>query len=190
MQNENLTLLYDLMRRDLHERGLDEQTICTRVGEAMQQRLFTNITPDRLSVGDVANLSQQSLDLIANRMYNKQNSFKETFVQLFRHVGLFLSKIARILFKSTRHVFRWALKLNVEAKLGLLLLIPPFFGIVWYFLNTGIGAYYGDTDVKTMPVTPIYLGLMAIAGAYLVKGNLTTKEEKDKHKYNMNREIN
>ncbi|MBQ0050103.1 MAG: hypothetical protein KBT12_07730 [Bacteroidales bacterium] len=179
MQNDNLTLLYDLMRRDLRERGLDEQTINNRVGEAMQQRLLAGITPDTLSVGDVSNLSQHSLDLIANKMYNKQKlmGVKDTLLQLLRLAGSYLWKVLRFIYKTVLRVLQWAIRLNAEAKLGLVLLIPPFFGIVWYFLNTGIGAYYGDTEHPTMPVTPIYLGLMAIAGAYLVKGNLTSDDE-------------
>ena len=90
--------------------------------------------------------------------------------------------------------------LNWEAKLGLCLLTPPLIG-TFFFLMTLLGinnSFFKDgsydvgirLDIKknylnpkvsgeinalptgTMPSVPIYLGLMAIAGAYLIKGNL------------------
>ena len=79
--------------------------------------------------------------------------------------------------------------LNSEAKLGILFLIPPIIGVVFFILNlfdAGLG-FEGFPDswnciydyrlgdamsYAATPAIPIYLGLMAIAGAYLVKGNL------------------
>ena len=79
--------------------------------------------------------------------------------------------------------------LNSEAKLGILFLIPPIIGVVFFILNlfdAGLG-FEGFPDswnciydyrlgdamsCAATPAIPIYLGLMAIAGAYLVKGNL------------------
>lgn len=79
--------------------------------------------------------------------------------------------------------------LNIEAKLGILFLIPPIIGVVFFILNlfnarlgfedfpdswNCIYDYHlGDSmSYAATPAIPLYLGLMAIAGAYLVKGNL------------------
>ena len=79
--------------------------------------------------------------------------------------------------------------LNFEAKIGILFLIPPIIGVIYFILNLfnadlgfevfpdswnciydyrlGASMAYAAT-----PAIPIYLGLMAIAGAYLIKGNI------------------
>lgn len=72
--------------------------------------------------------------------------------------------------------------LNWEAKIGLVFLIPPIWG-VFVFIFTQIGEeicwddfyHYGNYTNATS-AKPIYMGLMAIAGAYLIKGNLKKKE--------------
>ena len=81
--------------------------------------------------------------------------------------------------------------LNLDAKIGVLLLIPPIIGVFMFILNMLFGADMGfdsfpeswnclhrDSGIHTTygygatPAMPLYLGLMAIAGAYLIKGNL------------------
>ena len=86
--------------------------------------------------------------------------------------------------------------LNWEAKMGILFLIPPIIGVIVFVLNLfdagigfdsfpeswnciyGIDTNYGNVDTSwgygfaATPAIPLYLGLMAIAGAYLIKGNL------------------
>ncbi len=85
--------------------------------------------------------------------------------------------------------------LNWEAKIGIIFLIPPILGAIFFILNlfgAGIGfdgfpeswncisGYdwyeYGAYGYAATPAIPLYLGLMAIAGAYLIKGNLKKKE--------------
>jgi len=92
--------------------------------------------------------------------------------------------------------------LNWEAKIGVLFLIPPILGALAFIFNlfsinlffdasTSIGfdgfpeswnciyGYdrYGDGyGYAATPAIPLYLGLMAIAGAYLIKGNLRKEE--------------
>ncbi len=83
--------------------------------------------------------------------------------------------------------------LNCEAKIGVVFLIPPIIGVIFFVLNI-LGAdlnfysiieswncmndyerFLGSSSsvvYSSTPAIPIYLGLMAIAGAYLVKGNL------------------
>ena len=104
------------------------------------------------------------------------------------------------------------LRLNWEAKIGILFLIPPIIGVFIFIFNlfdAGIGFesfpeswnciygsdYGSDTDsgawggncaygyaygwaygYAATPAIPLYLGLMAIAGAYLIKGNLNKKK--------------
>lgn len=79
--------------------------------------------------------------------------------------------------------------LNGEAKIGILFLIPPIIGVIYFILNlfdADLGFevfpdswnciydyHLGDSMAyAATPAIPIYLGLMAIAGAYLVKGNI------------------
>lgn len=57
--------------------------------------------------------------------------------------------------------------LNWEAKIGILFLIPPIIEIISFNYTT---YEYEDFAI------PLFLGLMAIAGAYLIKGNLKKNE--------------
>ena len=85
--------------------------------------------------------------------------------------------------------------LNWEAKIGILFLIPPIIGAFMFIFNlfdAGFElSYFPEawnciSDYSTYtnssygyaatPAIPLYLGLMAIAGAYLIKGNLKKKE--------------
>ena len=87
--------------------------------------------------------------------------------------------------------------LNCEAKIGVVFLIPPIIGVLFFVLNI-LGAdldfysileswncidnyeYYSSSSTSVVysstPSVPIYFGLMAIAGAYLIKGNLKKGE--------------
>ena len=85
--------------------------------------------------------------------------------------------------------------LNWEAKIGILFLIPPIIGAFMFIFNlfdAGFELSYfpeawnciSDYSIwenssygyAATPAIPMYLGLMAIAGAYLIKGNLKKKE--------------
>ena len=89
--------------------------------------------------------------------------------------------------------------LNWEAKIGILFLIPPIIGVIIFILNlisadigfetfpanwncindSDYGSFTGDNwayGYAATPAIPLYLGLMAIAGAYLIKDNLKKKE--------------
>ncbi|MDD7405202.1 MAG: hypothetical protein PUG32_04890 [Bacteroidales bacterium] len=93
--------------------------------------------------------------------------------------------------------------LNWEAKIGILFLIPPIIGVIIFILNLisadigfetfpaswnciydsdynydmgDNGAYGWAYGYAATPAIPLYLGLMAIAGAYLIKDNLKKKE--------------
>lgn len=68
-------------------------------------------------------------------------------------------------------------KLNLEAKLGIVFLLPPVCGIIAFIFNAG--ADFDDSDGLGASALPLYCGLMAIAGAYLIKGNLSNNK-KDK----------
>lgn len=94
-------------------------------------------------------------------------------------------------------IVNWAKNLwhlNWEAKLGILFLIPPIIGVIqfiFYFISylnfedfpdIWICIYdyskweHSSYGYAATPAIPLYLGLMAIAGAYLIKGNLKKKE--------------
>lgn len=76
-------------------------------------------------------------------------------------------------------------KLNWEAKLGIWFLIPPVCGVLDFILNI-LAGFESDDDLAycfsrswitdDIEMT-FYLGLMAIVGAYLIKGNLPNKKE-------------
>ena len=74
-------------------------------------------------------------------------------------------------------------------KCPILFLIPPIIGVIYFILNlfnADLGFevfpdswnciydyHLGDSMAyAATPAIPIYLGLMAIAGAYLIKGNI------------------
>ena len=78
---------------------------------------------------------------------------------------------------------------KLERVLGIILLIPPVIGVLLFLLNlmdnnigdipemknlsrewTGTYGYGNDGGGGYTSAAPIYLGLMAIAGAYLLKG--------------------
>ena len=81
------------------------------------------------------------------------------------------------------------LEKKIECVLGIVFVIPPILGVVAFLMNlfdiesfkhfsslsnlsfNWSGGY--DTDGGgAMSATPLYLGLMAIAGAYLIKNNI------------------
>ena len=74
----------------------------------------------------------------------------------------------------------------IEAIIGLFLLIPPILGVIFFVISVFGGegkvpelrelssdwtGSYGNSGGYTS-AAPIYLGLMAIAGAYLIKDSL------------------
>ncbi len=71
--------------------------------------------------------------------------------------------------------FRKFGELNFEAKIGVVLLIPPLSSVLIFFAMSDMDeCFYYDygSDSIVASNTPLYLGLMAIAGAYLIKGNI------------------
>lgn len=79
-----------------------------------------------------------------------------------------------------------ARKPNIERIIGIILLIPPIIGVLLFTLNLFSNDFgrivelrnlssewtgnYSSDGGGYMSAAPIYLGLMAIAGAYLIKG--------------------
>lgn len=81
--------------------------------------------------------------------------------------------------------------LNWEAKIGILFLIPPIIGAIMFIIEMFAAGFdlkyfpkawnciynvWDNAAYAGTPAIPLYLGLMAIAGAYLIKGNLKKKE--------------
>lgn len=81
---------------------------------------------------------------------------------------------------------------KVECIIGLFLLLPPMLGVVAFILQL----FDADTHFSSlrdlssnwtndgggMSAAPVYLGLMAIAGVYLIKGSFYALFIKDDHK--------
>jgi hypothetical protein len=75
---------------------------------------------------------------------------------------------------------------KIEAILGIFFLLPPFLGVFFFLLNlcgesgdfvrmrdlSGQWDWHSNDYGVSMSPAPIYLGLMAIAGAYLLKDAL------------------
>lgn len=71
---------------------------------------------------------------------------------------------------------------KIEAIIGLVLLIPPILGVVAFMLNLfDCGGKFAGMDNlsanwtnygEAMSAAPIFLGLMALAGVYLLKDNI------------------
>lgn len=96
-----------------------------------------------------------------------------------------MKKLKNFIVSSAKNL--WGL--NWEAKIGILFLIPPIIGVIMfcielfnaefdfeYFPEAWNGIENLHAPYACTPAIPLYLGLMAIAGAYLIKGNLKNKE--------------
>ena len=78
------------------------------------------------------------------------------------------------------HILKQLWNLNWEGKIGVILLTPPVLSAIACLFNilanNDIIAFYDwvyhSSNYSGTPIIPIYLGLLAIAGAYLIKGNL------------------
>lgn len=64
----------------------------------------------------------------------------------------------------------------IEAIIGIILLIPPILGVVAFTLNLfdwgGEFAKMSNLSSEWSSSAPIFLGLMALAGVYLIKDNI------------------
>lgn len=98
----------------------------------------------------------------------------------------------KILIRMKDESIKFVIKLwnlNWEAKLGIFILLPPIWSVYSFFfiydmrrmINfTGFSIWIGDYRYKTYiePLAYVYLGLMAIAGAYLIRSNQHSKNDK------------
>lgn len=88
--------------------------------------------------------------------------------------------------KKIINLFKVFWFLNLEAKIGILFLIPPIWGVFAFIFQVNLNSFpdswncitsfLQDGAYAATPSIPLYLGLMAIAGAYLIKGNLKNKD--------------
>ena len=172
---KNVKLIYDLIQKDLKAQGWDDEAIAEAIAESQRERQATGADDKTICVKEMSHLSQESLQLLAQMMNNKQAK-DNIFVRI---KNWFVS-----LAKGFWH-------LNWEAKIGILLLIPPIIGVFFFILELGFESFpdswncihgyayaYGRAyGYAATPAIPLYLGLMAIAGAYLIKGNLPKKDK-------------
>lgn len=151
----NIKLIYDLIQKDLKAQGWDDGAITEAITEAQRERQAIGADDKTICVKEMSYLSQESLIKIAVQMNNKENKSN-----VFIKIKNWIVNLAKNLWN-----------LNKEAKIGLLFLVPSFIGII-QFLGYGDFDHYNEIP----PITPVYYGLMAIAGAYLIKGNLNNKD--------------
>ena len=185
---KNVKLIYDLIQKDLKAQGWDDESISEAIAESQRERRVTGADDNTICVKEMSYLSQESLQKVASQMDNKKTK-ASFFVRVKNRIV--------ILAKDFWH-------LNLEAKIGFLFLIPPIIGAIIFILNlldAGIGfetfpeswnciydanhvySSFGEDNYgwaygyAATPAIPLYMGLMAIAGAYLLKGNLPKKDK-------------
>lgn len=133
--------------------------------------IFCAVLQNRSPVGDSFNRPY----IIRNKGY---------FVDCIYMVLIYVMKKILIIIKIwfLNHVKKiW--ELNREAKLGLLLLVPPIIASINYLERDF--SHYTEVDVfhlqpgimkisldSALNMEPIFYGLLALAGASLIKGNL------------------
>ena len=78
------------------------------------------------------------------------------------------------------NLFKAFWRLGLDAKIGILFLSPSIYSFIDFVLLHGRWFfdqyYYNDNDLEVMKMKTLYYGLLAIAGAHLIKGNLGKKE--------------
>lgn len=166
----NVKLIYDLILKDLKAKGWDEVAIAEAIAECERERQKIRADDNTICVKELSYLSQESQRRIATQMNDNKNKtnilvrLKDWIVNLAKDY--------------------W--QLNWEAKIGILFLIPPIFiAIIFilFLLFMGFDSTY--IFFKIVPkglfkwtigsnhiARPLYVGMMAIAGAYFIKGNL------------------
>ena len=170
----NVNLIYTLIQKDLKAEGWDDVSIAEAIAECQRERQATGADDSTICVKEMSYLSQESLQKVVEKMDNIKKE-ENIFVRL---KNWFIN-----LAKDYWH-------LNWEAKIGILFLIPPILGVIIFILNLmnakiGFNSFpeswnciygYHGSEYAATPAIPLYLGLMAIAGAYLIKGNLKKTE--------------
>jgi len=184
----NVNMIYDLIQKDLKAEGWNDISIAEAIAECQRERQSTDADDSTICVKEMSYLSQESFQKIAEQMDNKKAK-DNIFV-----------RIKNWLFNLAKRFWQ----LNWEAKIGILFLIPPIIGVIFFILNLmdahlgfesfpeswncisgydsdsgswGEGSYGWAYGYAATPAIPLYMGLMAIAGAYLLKGNLPKKNK-------------
>lgn len=105
-----------------------------------------------------------------------------------------MKKILANVMKWFVNLLKGLWNLNWEAKLGLILLVPPTLAAIRYVQSSLL--YSSETEIKIFKfpidflereisidscfsMEPVFFGLLAIAGAYLIKGSSQNKQNKD-----------
>lgn len=167
---KNVKLIYDLIQKDLKARGWDDLAIAEAIAECERERQKIGADDKTICVKEMSHLSQESLQIVAEQM-----NVKKPKTNILIRLKNWVVNLAK---------GYW--RLNWEAKIGILFLIPSIVVaiiVILYLLVIGFGFadFYYDYFPKGCQeimgfvfydVNNVYLGLMAIAGVYLIKGNL------------------
>lgn len=165
--SNNVRLIYSLIEQDLKREGWDSTSIAKALAECQKERQITGADDNTICVKELSYLSKESVQKIAAKMDNQKSS-----TNMFNRFKNGIINIA---------INYW--HQNIEVKIGLLFLFPPTLGVFIFILNfIGADIIFGDSpgswdwgyEVSNRSILS-YLGLMAIAGAYLIKGNLKKK---------------
>ena len=171
--------IYSLIQKDLKEEGWDEDAISEAIAECIKERRATGADENTICVTELSYLSKASLDLLTKNRPIEDKSIgghKKSLLNL-----------ARVM-KSQ----------NWRFIVGVLFLIMPvisaFYAIYDLFFDADILSrlyrfdivarlaidqyeYHGIILAISVLALLLYLGLMAIAGAILIRGSCFKKEK-------------
>ena len=173
--------LYSLIQKDLKEEGWDEDAISEAIAECIKERRATGADENTICVTELSYLSKASLDLLTK---NKNRHNENNSIGKHKNSLLNLAKVMK--------------RQNWRFIIGVLFLIMPvisaFYAIFDLFFDADILSrlyrfdivarlaidqyeYHGIILAISVLTLLLYLGLMAIAGAILIRGSCFKKEK-------------
>ena len=172
--NEFVKLIYQLIYLDLKAEGWDEESISEAIAEARRERIATKADDKTLCVKEISYLSTESRYILEGLL--EESSSRQDYSPKARTNSV-SSAFSRVLC--------FIKKINWYTVLGLFFLVPPILGVFAFFdqfyfnkqfYTRNVFSYlYVEQNERFMISTPIYLGLMAIAGAILLKAGKRSK---------------
>ena len=171
--------IYSLIQKDLKEEGWDEDAISEAIAECIKERRATGADENTICVTELSYLSKASLDLLT-----KNRPIEDKSIGGHKKALLNLARVMK--------------SQNWRVIVGVLFLIMPvisaFYAIYDLFFDADILSrlyrfdivarlaidqyeYHGIILAISVLALLLYLGLMAIAGAILIRGSCFKKEK-------------